>query len=125
MPQPVSYTHLDVYKRQLILLPILTIEGGGGSVDAVAQIARRHTIGQPMLSETLLVEDDLVLRHKLVTIAQSLSASWRLTHLRHKRLGDLIGNGKVVSVDIDIDTVLLSSPTGLSRDIVLLDTCLL
>ena len=75
-----------------------------------------------MLSETLLIEDDLVLRHKLVTIAQRLSASWRLTHLRHKCFGYLIGDGKVVPVDIDIDTILLSSPTGLSRDIVLLDT---
>ena len=74
-----------------------------------------------MLGESLRVEDDLVLRHKLVPIAQCLSTSWRLTNLHHKRFGDLIGDGKVVSVDINIDSALLSSATCLSRDIVLLD----
>ena len=42
IPTPVSYTHLDVYKRQQVLVPILVLHRSGGKSPDVLLIVSDH-----------------------------------------------------------------------------------
>ena len=106
---------LVVAHKDIVLLAILTIVRCHSTIHTVAEEGCRSCNIQTIHRQLITVEYYLILRSVLITRNGNLGTSLNTEHLLLNLGSDAVGSIKIVAIELDIDRLLTSGTTLLSR----------